>query len=120
MWEGEESLPEVVEEAWGRAHPGAKLGSVAQPLKEVMGSLQEWSKAKFGSVHKKLKELREKLGTTQGGTDDESRAEARKIAFEMNGLLYREEMMWLQRSRISWLKEGERNTKFFHRNAMWR
>jgi len=120
MWEGEESLPEVVEEAWGRAHPGAKLGSVAQPLKEVMGSLQEWSKAKFGSVRKKLKELREKLGTAQGGTDDESRAEARKIAFEMNGLLYREEMMWLQRSRISWLKEGERNTKFFHRKAVWR
>jgi hypothetical protein len=120
MWKREESLVETVEEAWARARPAAELGSVARALKEVMGSLQEWGKAKFGSVRKKLKELRDKLSTAQGGADDDSRAEAKRIAMEMNELLYREEMMWLQRSRISWLKEGDQNTNFFHRKAVWR
>lgn len=38
----------------------------------------------------------------------------------MDELLYREEMMWLQRSRLTWLKEGHRNTSYFHRQAIWR
>jgi hypothetical protein len=38
----------------------------------------------------------------------------------MDELLYREEMMGLQRSHIAWLMEGDHNTKFFHRKTATR
>ena len=47
-------------------------------------------------------------------------AEMRHVMDRMDEILYREEMMWLQRARVDWLKEGDMNTKFFHLRSVWR
>lgn len=54
------------------------------------------------------------------GDSTASRSDIRVVTDRMDELLYREEMMWLQRSRIAWLREGDRNTSYFHRQAVWR
>ena len=120
MWEHEESLGQEIEAAWEAAGAKPCLGAVSKALKEVMCSLQQWSHTKFGSIRKELEELRSKLEALQGQGDQSNVMEIKATMNRMNEILYREEMMWLQRSRISWLKEGDRNTKFFHQKAQWR
>lgn len=80
----------------------------------MMVSLYQWSQKKFGSIRKELETLRSTLERLQNNQDGGDEVEIKSTMTRMNEILYREEMMWLQRSHINWLKEGDRNTKFFH------
>ena len=36
---------------------------------------------------------------------------------KLNNILKEEEILWRQRSRVHWLKEGDANTSHFHKTA---
>jgi hypothetical protein len=113
MWERDASIPERVASAWTGAGPKFNLGHIRTGLGKVVGQLQTWSRKAFGSVAKEVEKSRTRLEELMAMNADKQ--EIRKVTDHMNELVYREEMMWLQRSRINWLKEGDRNTKKFTR-----
>ncbi|XP_073367603.1 uncharacterized protein [Aegilops tauschii subsp. strangulata] len=117
-WEREPVLDEVVAEAWKAAGSKKNLRDVHLALGQVMGKLHSWSNRKFGNATRELEKSRSRLEELMHMNTD--RAELRRELDAMNELLYHEEMLWLQRLRIAWLKEGDRNTKFFHGKAVWR
>jgi len=118
MWERDASLGERISQAWEGEGSKGDLGTISSALRGVMKALKEWSSVQFGSVRKELERLRALLAEQQANGNDD--LAVKNTIRTMNELLYREEMMWLQRSRISWLREGDRNTKFFHQRAVWR
>ena len=84
----------------------------------MMDKLQGWSRRKFGNVLRDLECTRKKLDHLVQTNGDPR--EIRRLSDSIHELLYKKELLWLQLSRISWLKEGDRNTKFFHSRSVWR
>jgi hypothetical protein len=111
MWERESALLEVVANAWREAGDKTDLADIMRGLDGVMTTLQSWSQKKFGNILRELGTARKKLELLRLSNADQR--EIRRASDHMQELLYKEEMLWLQQFGIAWLKEGDRNTRFF-------
>jgi hypothetical protein len=110
---------EMLEKTWNEVRNGSQsLQSTWCCLQQVASSLQVWSRESFGSVQMEIKRLEKKLKSIRLQPRSKANNQvAENVEGRLCELFEREEVMARQRSRVDWLREGDRNTAFFHARA---
>ncbi|XP_057452426.1 uncharacterized protein LOC130744250 [Lotus japonicus] len=120
-WVIEDGFNELVEGWWSSIVVEGWGGFVLmQKLKELKVRIKEWSKSRGVWGVQRIRELDEKVHKVMArmeveGSTESLRTERITIMGELWKAYRVEEATWIQKSRLQWAREGDRNTKFYHR-----
>ena len=94
----------------------------AKKLKALKEDIVQWNRRVFGNVERQKKQLQEELNRLEAkegdfGLIDREQCHRVDLRSQVENLLSLEEIFLRQKSRMLCIKEGDNNTKFFHKMA---
>ncbi|XP_072073777.1 uncharacterized protein [Arachis hypogaea] len=126
-WCEEDSVQIFISEVWNTEIEGSPIFRLAQKFKLIRHRLVIWQRSSLSNSKKQIDEITKQL--------EEMRAsglmgglEIMELEQKLDRAYLNEELYWKDKSRIKWLKEGDKNTSFFHekfkarskKNKIWR
>ncbi|KAJ1381067.1 hypothetical protein SESBI_45509 [Sesbania bispinosa] len=115
-WEEHPGIGKVIQEAWSQEVQGENCWEILRKKKRICTNhLQRWPRRTLKRADEQIFTLKQQLQHIQDSQQGPDALDRMKdIRKEINSLWKQEEAFWGQRSRLKWIKHGDKNTKFFH------
>lgn len=125
FWYGYERANEIIESEWANEPLGDPAYRVFVKLSNIKNSLKAWNRKEIGNIFEKAKLIEAEIGNLQqkeerGCASSDEAIRIRCLTAEYHNFMRAHEIFWQQKSRIMWVNQGDRNTKFFHRSTIVR
>lgn len=122
MWEDHVNCQEVIQQGWdGVLNSDDAWNSFLDKAKSCQRGLVKWHKKEFRRADEQILKLKQRLSVLINQSHQHQNWEdIRTIKVRIAELWKQEEKFWCQRSRVKWLKSGDRNSSFFHASTVQR
>jgi len=122
LWLQEQEVWEIIAAAWRVWITGTPTFIWEHKLKLVKRALKEWVKTSYSSPSREKELLKAQLEETQSKMEVATitvdiQAMETLIQQKLQKAIRNEEETWRLKSRSMWLKAGDQNTTYFHRQA---
>ena len=115
MWLSNTGCEEVVQAAWTSVGDFGSEEAILAKVEKCGKGLSWWNKKIFGNVKRELDRLKKNLAKAEiEAMTSGNNFRIRQIKREIKVFLEKGAIMWAQRSRVLWARQGDQNTKYFH------
>ncbi|KAA3457072.1 reverse transcriptase [Gossypium australe] len=112
-WSKEQEAKDIIKSVWSN-----KERNLIEKVVDIRERLGPWQYNRYKKMRKKINALDREISNLMDKLSNMDTSRLLKLARGKFGHLYDiKERYWSQRARIQWLREGDRNTRYFHVRA---
>ena len=112
-WLKRSEVNQIVEQAWNQSVEGNSMYRITRQVANCRVSLLKWKNNFTGNSLLKINHLKQQLKEVQDSKAVGSKDKIAELKSQLKVAYSEEEQYWAQKARIDWLREGDKNTKFF-------